>query len=365
MIAVKYEAKFTELARFAPHMVDTDYKNVRKFEGSLRNDILERVNVLKFPTYVDVLDWALMSKTNMANQNKPFERKGKRQGFFLKKKMFKKQIRVHRVLALQGTLHQHVTSVVENTREFVTTHLGCVFDVAKLGIWLGGRPSVSSTGSIHEPRNTVRPNATKDTLRQERVFVLVPGDLQNTKAVVSSTISIRNQDAFVLMDLRSTHSFVSTTFAFRLNRPLESLPYLLYVSAPSGESLLCTFVYRVCDMHIGNVTLCIDLLPLDIRHFDVIMEMDWLSKYYATIDCVTKWIMFRSPGHDEFEFVAMNVEMDSIPIFREFLDLFPDELLGELVGREIEFTIDIALRTQPIPKTPYRMSTVAMKELKE
>ncbi|XP_028092598.1 uncharacterized protein LOC114292774 [Camellia sinensis] len=31
----EYEAKFTELARFAPHMVDTDYKKARKFEGRL------------------------------------------------------------------------------------------------------------------------------------------------------------------------------------------------------------------------------------------------------------------------------------------------------------------------------------------
>ncbi|XP_028108057.1 uncharacterized protein LOC114306935 [Camellia sinensis] len=56
MIVAEYETKFTELARFAPHMVDTDYKKARKFENGLRNDILERVDVLKLPTYVDVLD---------------------------------------------------------------------------------------------------------------------------------------------------------------------------------------------------------------------------------------------------------------------------------------------------------------------
>ncbi|XP_028059676.1 uncharacterized protein LOC114263357 [Camellia sinensis] len=56
MTVAEYEAKFIELARFAPHMVDTDYKKARKFENGLRSDILERVNVLKLPTYVDVLD---------------------------------------------------------------------------------------------------------------------------------------------------------------------------------------------------------------------------------------------------------------------------------------------------------------------
>ncbi|XP_028095152.1 uncharacterized protein LOC114295156 [Camellia sinensis] len=47
MSVAEYEAKFTELARFAPHMVGTDYKKVRKFEDGLHNDMLERVNVLK------------------------------------------------------------------------------------------------------------------------------------------------------------------------------------------------------------------------------------------------------------------------------------------------------------------------------
>ncbi|XP_028103157.1 uncharacterized protein LOC114302340 [Camellia sinensis] len=35
MSVAEYEAKFTELARFTPHMVDTDYKKAQKFEDGL------------------------------------------------------------------------------------------------------------------------------------------------------------------------------------------------------------------------------------------------------------------------------------------------------------------------------------------
>ncbi|XP_028099393.1 uncharacterized protein LOC114298942 [Camellia sinensis] len=83
LTVAKYEAKFTELARFAPHMVDTDYKKARKSENGFRNDILERVNVLNLPTYVDVLDRALMSEIKMANHSKPpADWKAKRQHSF-------------------------------------------------------------------------------------------------------------------------------------------------------------------------------------------------------------------------------------------------------------------------------------------
>ncbi|XP_028083299.1 uncharacterized protein LOC114284562 [Camellia sinensis] len=74
LTVAEYEAKFTKLARFTPHMVDTDYKKARKFEGGLSNDIQERVNILKLPTYVDVLNRALMSETNMAKQRESVDR---------------------------------------------------------------------------------------------------------------------------------------------------------------------------------------------------------------------------------------------------------------------------------------------------
>ena len=72
MSVAEYEAKFTELARFAPHMVDTDYKKTRMFEGGLELEVFDRVDVLKLPTYVEVLDRSLMAEATIAamKQNK-------------------------------------------------------------------------------------------------------------------------------------------------------------------------------------------------------------------------------------------------------------------------------------------------------
>ncbi|XP_028076107.1 uncharacterized protein LOC114278282 [Camellia sinensis] len=65
----EYEAQFAELAQFAPHMVDTDYKKARKFQGGLWSAILDKVNMLKLPTYVDVLERAVIAEGNLATQN--------------------------------------------------------------------------------------------------------------------------------------------------------------------------------------------------------------------------------------------------------------------------------------------------------
>ena len=59
------------------------------------------------------------------------------------------------------------------------------------------------------------------------------------------------------------------------------------------------------------------------------------------------------------------LKLDDIPIVREFLDVFPEELPGIPVDREIEFSIDLLPGTSPISKAPYRMAPIELKELKE
>lgn len=44
-----------------------------------------------------------------------------------------------------------------------------------------------------------------------------------------------------------------------------------------------------------------------------------------------------------------------VPIVLEFLNLFPNNILGFPPVRKVEFTIDIVPKTKPICKTPYRM----------
>jgi hypothetical protein len=54
-----------------------------------------------------------------------------------------------------------------------------------------------------------------------------------------------------------------------------------------------------------------------------------------------------------------------VPVVNEFLDVFPDELPGMPPDRDIEFVIELKPGTTPIYKTPYRMATPELAELKE
>ena len=56
--------------------------------------------------------------------------------------------------------------------------------------------------------------------------------------------------------------------------------------------------------------------------------------------------------------------LEDIPIVKEFPDVFPDDILGLPLDREIEFVIELVPRTEPISIPPYRMAPTELKELK-
>nr|GFD50490.1 putative reverse transcriptase domain, aspartic peptidase domain protein [Tanacetum cinerariifolium] len=49
----------------------------------------------------------------------------------------------------------------------------------------------------------------------------------------------------------------------------------------------------------------------------------------------------------------------------EFPDVFPDELPGIPLIREVEFNIELITGSEPISKAPYRMAPIELKELKD
>ena len=58
------------------------------------------------------------------------------------------------------------------------------------------------------------------------------------------------------------------------------------------------------------------------------------------------------------------LKLEDIPIVREFLDVFPEDLSGLPPDREIEFSIDLLPGSSLISKAPYRMALAELRELK-
>ena len=55
---------------------------------------------------------------------------------------------------------------------------------------------------------------------------------------------------------------------------------------------------------------------------------------------------------------------DDIPILQDFLDVFPEEILGLPPKRDLDFTIELVREVVPNSKVPYQMNILELNKLK-
>ncbi|KAK3026079.1 hypothetical protein RJ639_040537 [Escallonia herrerae] len=63
-----YESQFTDLARFCPHLMDTEERKVRKFVKGLNKDLQDKLVPLQLQTYMAVVDRALAIENDLEEQ---------------------------------------------------------------------------------------------------------------------------------------------------------------------------------------------------------------------------------------------------------------------------------------------------------
>nr|GEX59994.1 putative reverse transcriptase domain-containing protein [Tanacetum cinerariifolium] len=147
----------------------------------------------------------------------------------------------------------------------------------------------------------------------------------------------------------------------------------------------------------------IDLMPVKLGCFDVIIGMDWLAKYHALIVCDKKVV--RIPYRDEVLIIRgdnydgeskLNIisctkthkyiqkgcqvylaqvtskkakdkseekRLEDVPIVREFPEVFPEDLPGFPPARQDEFQIDLVPGAAPVARAPYRLAPTEMQQL--
>ena len=201
-------------------------------------------------------------------------------------------------------------------------------------------------------------------------------EVASSPDVISGRLTIFGESAYALIDPGATHSFIASSFTSCILREKSVMNQGLVVDMPVGESVVCRHIYLGCELELGGQKLEVDLVPLPLQMFDVILGMDFLTKYQALIDCYKKKVEFQMPvggkivfrgerGSEHYSMVSAltarrmmrkgceaflayvidtekeGQNLDSLPVVNEFVDVFPEDLPGLPPDREIEFSIDL------------------------
>ncbi|KAI3682772.1 hypothetical protein L1987_83010 [Smallanthus sonchifolius] len=237
-----------------------------------------------------------------------------------------------------------------------------------------------------------------DNQARGRAFVMEAGDARQDPNIVTGTFPINNHYASILFDTGADLSFVSNDFKSLLDIKPSKLDQKYTIELANGKLINTEEVIQGCTLCLKNHTFSIDLLPVDLGSFDVVIGMDWLSKNHAEIVCFEKIVQIPLSNGEVLSiqgeksgvtlrmincmkarkclrkgycvFLAHVVEkkpkerrLEYIPIVRDYPKVFPEDLPGLPPPRQVEFRIDLVPGSAPIARSPYRLAPSEMQEL--
>ncbi|GJZ82193.1 reverse transcriptase domain-containing protein [Tanacetum coccineum] len=237
--------------------------------------------------------------------------------------------------------------------------------------------------------------------RQEAVKAYAATPAENNKPATGSNqlpVTVICQACGVLFDSRADKSFISTSLASMLN----ILPITIdtfYDIKMTDENLVSTnTVIQGCTLTLLTQSFEIDLMPIKLGSFDVVIGMDWLSKYHAKILCDEKVVhipidngtliirgdrsktrlnlisciktkRYISRGCQVFMIQVTEKKksdekrLEDIPVVIEFPEVFFEDLPGLPPVRQVEFQIDLIYGATHVAHAPYRLAHSEMQEL--
>nr|GEY12558.1 hypothetical protein [Tanacetum cinerariifolium] len=138
--------------------------------------------------------------------------------------------------------------------------------------------------------NNNRGNQVGNAKARAKVYAMGKAGANPDNNVVTGTFLLNKHYASILFDTGADRSFVSTAFSSQIIITQTTLDHDYNIKLADGRIVGLNTIIRGCTLNFLNHPFNIDLIPIELGSFDVIIGMDWLAKYHAVIICVEKII---------------------------------------------------------------------------
>jgi hypothetical protein len=202
-------------------------------------------------------------------------------------------------------------------------------------------------------------------------------DILEGASVLTGTFSINDTPIKILFDSGATHSFISEKLIGKMGLMGSHTNSAYKIITPGGKISSSTLI-RGVRLGLGSKIFPTNLIAISLEGMDVILGIDWMTQHKVVLDISDRVVEINSPtvghttlylpfkdGTDSCAYVTIISHLDEIPVVCEYPNVFPDELPGMTLDRDVEFVIELQLGTAPISKRPYRMLPKELAELKK
>jgi hypothetical protein len=193
---------------------------------------------------------------------------------------------------------------------------------------------------------------------------------------MTDTFTIHHQPAVILFDSGATHSFINSKFGTKVGFDYYPTKGAYMIATPGGK-IASNQICRNVPIQLGSNLVNTDLLVLDLEGMDILLGMDWMTRHRVSLDISSRAVEIDSSYQgitilylsqrkciNSCAYAVEEIKLEDIPIVCEYLVVFPDDLPGMPLDRDIEFIIELQPGTAPISKRPYRMPPNELAELK-
>ncbi|GKB54799.1 putative reverse transcriptase domain-containing protein, partial [Tanacetum coccineum] len=202
---------------------------------------------------------------------------------------------------------------------------------------------------------------------QGRAYMLKDRNAQQDPNVVTIMFLLNQHLVRVLFDSGADRSFISLSLDSKLNIPSIIIDTLYNIEMADGNLVSTNTIIKGCTLTLLNQPFEIDLMPIKLGSFDVVIGMDWLSKYRAKILCDEKVVHIPIDGETliirVMEKKADEKRLEDISVVKEFPNVFSEDLPGIPPIRQVEFQINLIPGATHVARTPYRLAPSEMQEL--
>ncbi|GKE25784.1 putative reverse transcriptase domain-containing protein, partial [Tanacetum coccineum] len=198
--------------------------------------------------------------------------------------------------------------------------------------------------------------------------------------ILTGTFLLNNHYASILFDTGADRSFVSTAFSSLINIAPNPLENSYDVELADEKIVGVDTVIRGCTLNFLNPPFNIDIMPVELGSFDIIIGMDWLRKFHAMIVCDEKLVQIPYGnetlifhGNESNNGRESRLTIISCSKAQEYTakgcQIFLAHISAKKEGDKSEGKklkdIDLIPGAAPVARPPYRLALSEMKELLE
>nr|GEY48939.1 reverse transcriptase domain-containing protein [Tanacetum cinerariifolium] len=129
-------------------------------------------------------------------------------------------------------------------------------------------------------KNHNRRNQTGINEARGRAYAIGGGEVNPDSNVVTGTFLLNNRYASILFDSVVDRNFLSTTIGTLIDIVPTTLDISYTIKIADGRVVEFDTIIRGCTLKLVDHLFNIDLMPIELSDFNVIIGMDWLSMYH-------------------------------------------------------------------------------------